>query len=134
MQSPGPGKAMVGQVATTRVIASRSAAVSQWSYLPFTAICLATFVQRKGSKGCSQLAVSPPALGAVGVGVHAQQVQRVDRHGLPVGYIVLAGTSPAAVAAVTFAWVSGESLTSSARTGLPHVTVRALWSRHEPRP
>jgi cell wall-associated NlpC family hydrolase len=38
------------------------------------------------------------------VGVHGQQVQRVDRHGLPVGYIVLAGASPAAVAAVTFAW------------------------------
>ena len=46
----------------------------------------------------------PVALGAVGVGVHGQQVQWVDRHGLPVGYVVLAGTSPAAVAAVMFAW------------------------------
>jgi hypothetical protein len=45
-----------------------------------------------------------PGGDTVGVGVHGQQVQRVDRHGLPVGYIVLAGTSPAAVAAVRFAW------------------------------
>jgi len=42
MQNWARGKAMVGQVATTRVIASRSAAVTQRSHLPFTAICLAT--------------------------------------------------------------------------------------------
>jgi hypothetical protein len=61
--------------------------------------------RRRYGRACRAAGSSVPvALGAVGVGVHGQQVQWVDRHGLPVDHVVLAGTSPAAVAAVTFAW------------------------------
>ena len=43
---PGPGKPMDGQMARTRVMASRSADVTQRPYFPLTATCLATYVHR----------------------------------------------------------------------------------------
>ena len=48
-------------------MASRSAAVTQMAYLPFTATCLATYVQRKALLGGSHVAASPSPLDRLGL-------------------------------------------------------------------
>src|SRR5665811_424000 len=53
---------MVGQEVRTRVMASRSADVTQMAYLPFTATCLATYVHRNDLLGGSHVAASPSPL------------------------------------------------------------------------
>lgn len=59
---PGPGRAVVGQVDSTRTIAWRSAAVTHTRYLTLTATIRATYAHLLGLLGGSQVATSPSAL------------------------------------------------------------------------